>query len=81
MLLINEFRKISYKYKKSNLAIVYKEDLKKLGVEPSGYQMQTSLSKEEEYEKMMMKIDIDNWENKRVPRPWDEKFSESENKK
>ena len=27
---------------------------------------------EEEYEKTMKKLDIDHWENKRGPRPWEE---------
>lgn len=27
---------------------------------------------EEEYEKTMKKLDIENWENKRGPRPWEE---------
>lgn len=31
-----------------------------------------NIDPQEEYKKMMSKIDIDNWENKRIPRPWEE---------
>jgi cytochrome c oxidase assembly protein subunit 16 len=71
VLFINEYRKIQYKFNKSNSKIVYKEDLKKLGVEPGSYQMLEAPSKQEQYERFAKNIDLDNWENKRVPRPWE----------
>ena len=32
----------------------------------------TNVDVEEEFKKMQDKLDIDNWENKRGPRPWEE---------
>ncbi|XP_003706041.1 cytochrome c oxidase assembly protein COX16 homolog l(3)neo43 [Megachile rotundata] len=64
--LLKEFAKIRYKYKKVTSHDIHKE------AELMGIKMSKPLTLEEEYEKTMSKIDLDNWENVRIPRPWDE---------
>lgn len=62
---IQEFTKLRYKYRKVE-PVDLKTEAKKLGIE-----MQRTRTLEEEYEKIK-KMDIDNWENIRIPRPWEE---------
>ncbi|XP_054006855.1 cytochrome c oxidase assembly protein COX16 homolog, mitochondrial [Hylaeus anthracinus] len=64
--LLREFAQIRYKYKK-----VISYDMKK-EVEKEGIKVKSSLTLEEEYENLKNKIDIDNWENVQIPKPWDE---------
>lgn len=63
---LKEFTKLRYKYKKVTEYNVYKE------AEAMGIPITKPRSLEEEYERTMSKIDLDNWENVRIPRPWDE---------
>jgi cytochrome c oxidase assembly protein subunit 16 len=72
--LVERFRKFGYQYGKSKGQVIYKEQLEKAGMKPTDYQAITAESLQDEYEKMMKKLDINNWENKRVPRPWEENF-------
>jgi cytochrome c oxidase assembly protein subunit 16 len=66
-----EFRKINYKYDRPGSAILFREQLKKMGATEDDYQAKTTMSMEEEYDKLMKKIDLDNWQNVRGPRPWE----------
>jgi hypothetical protein len=68
---MSEFRNINYKFGKNNKEMIYREQLSKLGVKEDDYQSKTAVSLEEEYKKMMGKVDLDNWKNIRGPRPWD----------
>lgn len=65
-----QFRKLNYQYKRND-AIVYKEQLDKIGVDENDYQSRTTESLQKEYEKVMDKMDLNNWENIRGPRPWE----------
>ncbi|XP_076178160.1 cytochrome c oxidase assembly protein COX16 homolog l(3)neo43 isoform X2 [Ptiloglossa arizonensis] len=63
--LLREFIQVKLKYKtvtQYNL----KEDMEKHGIK-----VKKSLTLEEEYEKLK-ESNLDNWENVRIPRPWDE---------
>ncbi|XP_029040459.1 cytochrome c oxidase assembly protein COX16 homolog, mitochondrial [Osmia bicornis bicornis] len=64
--LVREFTKIRYKYRR-----VTTYDLTK-DTEAAGIKMKKPATLEEEYENTMKKIDIDNWENIRISRPWEE---------
>lgn len=77
-----EFRQIDAKFPKGK-ANIYREDLEKLGVDKKDYQSKTTASLEEEYENMMKVIDINNWENIRGPRPYEDnsQFHEKMKKK
>ena len=65
-----EFRKINYTFKKND-PIIFKEQLKKAGMSDEDYQSKTTPSGEEELEKLLNEVDIDNWKNVRGPRPWE----------
>ena len=65
-----QFRKLNYEFRRND-AVVYKEQLKKMGLDEDDYQMRTTVSLKDEYEKVKEKLDIDNWENIRGPRPWE----------
>ena len=77
-----EFRKLDYQFPKGK-AYIYREDLKRFGIEEKDYQAKTAISIEEEYEKMMKTMDINNWENVRGPRPYEDntEFYEKMSKK
>ncbi|XP_006616112.1 cytochrome c oxidase assembly protein COX16 homolog, mitochondrial [Apis dorsata] len=62
---IQEFTKLKYKYPKV-ISQDFKMEIKKKGIE-----MKKSCTLEEEYEKIKT-LDIDNWKNVRIPRPWEE---------
>lgn len=66
--------KIRYKYRKVSEAS--EDDLKALG-----FKMKISneeITLESEYEKLK-ELDIDNWEQKRGPRPWEEEQQKTQN--
>lgn len=65
-LITKEFAKIRYKYPK-NQYINVREEAKAMGIK-----IKEPVSLEEEYENTMKKVDLDNWENIRIPRPWEE---------
>ncbi|XP_017876145.1 cytochrome c oxidase assembly protein COX16 homolog, mitochondrial [Ceratina calcarata] len=67
---IQEFAKLRYKYRKVQ-SVDLKTEAKKRGI-----QVEKSRTLEEEYEKIK-KVDINNWENVRIPRPWEEPSSTS----
>lgn len=69
---MTEFRKINYKFNRNNKETIYREQLQKLGIKEEDYQARTAVSLEEEYEKMMKKLDLDDWKNIRGPRPWED---------
>ncbi|XP_031844029.1 cytochrome c oxidase assembly protein COX16 homolog l(3)neo43 [Nomia melanderi] len=64
---IQEITEIRYKYRRT---ISY-DDVKK-ATKAQGIEMKPSESLEKIYEDMKEKLDIDNWENIRIPRPWEE---------
>ncbi|RZF46842.1 hypothetical protein LSTR_LSTR015755 [Laodelphax striatellus] len=64
-LFLKEFASLRYEYRKSEL--INPNDLKALK-QITGGKLHTL---EEEYEKLKQ-MDLDNWENKRIPRPWGE---------
>lgn len=66
-----EFRKLNYTYKRNDDTIMFKEYLKQAGMDENDYQMRTTSSMHEEYEKTLKDINIDNWKNIRGPRPWE----------
>lgn len=63
-----QFRKANYQYK-LNEPILYKEQLNKMGITQDQYQSLTSDSLNDEYKKLMDKIDLENWQSIRGPRP------------
>lgn len=66
---LTQFRKLNYKFRKSETLNVFQEDLKKMGMGESDYQVKNTISLQEEYQKMMTKINLDDWNNIRAPRP------------
>lgn len=62
---IQEFVSLKYKYPKVT-SYDLKVETKKRGIE-----MKKSRTLEEEY-KLIKTLDIDNWENVRIPRPWED---------
>ncbi|CAK9830656.1 Cytochrome c oxidase assembly protein COX16 homolog, mitochondrial [Anthophora retusa] len=62
---VEQFAKIRYKYRVVE-SFEFKKDL-----EIKGIKMKKLATLEEEYEKIK-KVNIDNWENVRIPRPWEE---------
>ncbi|XP_044260702.1 cytochrome c oxidase assembly protein COX16 homolog, mitochondrial [Tribolium madens] len=63
---LREFAQLRYQF--SRVSSVKPEEMKKLGVE---MKKPGEVTLESEYEKIK-KIDIDNWEQVRGPRPWEE---------
>lgn len=63
-----------YKYRKVSQAS--EEDLKAMGFKMERNEKEITL--ESEYEKVKS-MDIDNWEQKRGPRPWEENFDQGKN--
>lgn len=62
---LKEFAKVRYEFTHVNpFDLPIEEKVTSVKVDP-----------EKEYENIMKKIDIDNWENKRIQRPWEEKES------
>jgi len=43
-----------------------------MGLSADSYQARTAFSIEEAYDEMQHKLDIEHWENKRGPRPWEQ---------
>ncbi|XP_076297850.1 cytochrome c oxidase assembly protein COX16 homolog l(3)neo43 [Lasioglossum baleicum] len=64
---LREVAEIRYKYRKTTSYDI-RRDAEKLGIK-----MKKSAPLEEIYEDMQKNVDITNWENVRIPRPWDEK--------
>jgi len=64
-----QFRKLNYKYRKSENLNVFSEQLTKVGMEDGDYQVKNTVSLKEEHEKLMKKINLDDWQNIRAPRP------------
>ncbi|XP_076645432.1 cytochrome c oxidase assembly protein COX16 homolog l(3)neo43 [Halictus rubicundus] len=63
---LREVAEIRYKYR-STTSYDIRKDAEKLGI-----QMKKSDSLEEIYEDMQKNVNISNWENVRIPRPWEE---------
>ncbi|XP_055382967.1 cytochrome c oxidase assembly protein COX16 homolog, mitochondrial [Condylostylus longicornis] len=63
---LREFTSIRYKYSKKQT--VTPEEVEKLGVKMKDAK---EVTLDSEFEKIK-KLDIENWENKRGPRPWEE---------
>ncbi|KAI4459574.1 mitochondrial outer membrane protein 25 [Holotrichia oblita] len=68
---LKEFAKLRYQF--SQISPVRKE-AEKLGIQMKN---PSDITLEKEYEKLKQ-LDIDNWEQIRGPRPWEENFSENE---
>lgn len=75
-----QFRKVKYENRPDQRLIVYKEQLERAGMGADDYQARMAqsskdakLSSEAEYEKVVAKLNLDKWENKRGPRPWEKK--------
>ena len=66
---LTEFRKLNYKYRKSETLNVFSEQLTKAGLDESDYQVKSTISLKDEHQKMMEKINLDDWQNIRAPRP------------
>jgi hypothetical protein len=66
-----EFRKLNSEFPKGKVH-VYKEDLQRLGINENDYQARTTVSLEEEYEKMMKIVDLSHYENVRGPQPYED---------
>ena len=65
-----QFRKINYEHKK-NEPVIYKDQLKKFGISENDYQSKAAVSRDEEFEKMLKDVPIENWKNVRGPRAWE----------
>lgn len=63
---LREFTEVRYKYRN----VTSYDDVKR-EVQKEGIEMKEPVTLEEEYEKIK-ELDIDNWENVRIPRPWEE---------
>ncbi|BES87570.1 unnamed protein product [Nesidiocoris tenuis] len=63
---LREFTSLRYQY--STRGVLIPEEVAKLGIE---MKKPGEVTLESEYEKIK-NMDIDNWENKRGPRPWEE---------
>ncbi|XP_011698857.1 PREDICTED: cytochrome c oxidase assembly protein COX16 homolog, mitochondrial [Wasmannia auropunctata] len=64
---LREFTELRYRYK-STSEVKLRDELEKKGFQ---LKQPEEITLEKEYEKLE-KIDLDNWENIRVPRPWEE---------
>lgn len=64
---------IVYRYKYRKVSRVSDEEMKELGMVMTKKEQEISI--ESEYEKLK-DMDIDNWEQKRGPRPWEESFEQ-----
>ncbi|EFA05396.1 cytochrome c oxidase assembly protein COX16 homolog, mitochondrial [Tribolium castaneum] len=67
---LREFAQLRYQF--SRVSSVKPEEMKKLGIE---MKKPGEVTLESEYEKIK-KIDIDNWEQVRGPRPWEEQTTQ-----
>jgi hypothetical protein len=75
-----QFRKIDYTHKK-NEPVVYKDQLRKLGISDEEYHMQSAKSRDEEIKKIIEETAKNEWNNVRGPRPWEENTEFEEAKK
>lgn len=66
-----QFRKINYGFAKNDNASVFKENLKQVGLSEDSYQYRTTEGLDEEYQKTMKDIKLNDWKNIRGPRPWE----------
>lgn len=66
---LREFTQLRYQFRK--VSLVNPDEAKKMGVE---MKKPGEVTLESEFEKIK-KLDIDNWEQKRGPRPWEENFN------
>ncbi|CAG0892047.1 unnamed protein product [Darwinula stevensoni] len=64
---LREFTDLRYRFRKQQQ--IHPEEMEKLGITMKKY---GEVSLESEYEKMKKKVDVEHWENKRGPRPWEE---------
>ncbi|KAH0948916.1 hypothetical protein HN011_008065 [Eciton burchellii] len=64
---LREFTELRYRYKRTN-EYVMRNELQKKGIE---MKQPSEITLEKEYEKLKT-LDLDNWQNIRIPRPWDE---------
>ncbi|XP_014476572.1 PREDICTED: cytochrome c oxidase assembly protein COX16 homolog, mitochondrial [Dinoponera quadriceps] len=62
---LREFAEIRYKYRNTRYV---KDEVKDVGILTKPVE---EITLEKEYEKLQ-KVDIDNWENTRIQRPWEE---------
>ncbi|XP_012058071.1 PREDICTED: cytochrome c oxidase assembly protein COX16 homolog, mitochondrial [Atta cephalotes] len=64
---LREFTELRYRYKHTSQYNIHDE------LEKEGFQMKSpeEITLEKEYEKLE-KLDLDNWKNIRIPRPWEE---------
>lgn len=64
---LEQFSKIRYKFGRQQ-SLLHPDELKKQGLETK---KREEITLEAEYEKLKS-VNIDNWEQVRIPRPWDE---------
>ncbi|XP_018399109.1 PREDICTED: cytochrome c oxidase assembly protein COX16 homolog, mitochondrial [Cyphomyrmex costatus] len=64
---LREFTELRYRYRRTSECNIHDE------LEKEGFQFRPpeEITLEKEYEKLE-KMDLDNWENVRIPRPWEE---------
>ena len=60
---LSQFRKVNYQFKKNDEIAVFKENLQQAGMDTDDYQYKTTEGLQEEYNKTMEKINIDDWKN------------------
>jgi hypothetical protein len=77
-----QFRKIEYTHNKKQV-VLYKDQLRKLGVSEEDYSMQAAMSRDEEIKEMLEKTANAEWSNVRGPRPWEDnvEFNEAMKKR
>lgn len=66
---LKEFTQLRYTYRKG------KEYFEAINTNGLKLKDPSEVGIEKEYEKLQQ-VDLDNWENKRIPRPWDESLEE-----
>ncbi|XP_076377582.1 cytochrome c oxidase assembly protein COX16 homolog l(3)neo43 [Megalopta genalis] len=64
---LREVTEVRYKYR-NTISYDIRRDIKKAGIE-----MKDPATLEEIYDDLEKNSDLDNWENVRIPRPWEEK--------
>jgi hypothetical protein len=75
-----QFRKIDYTHKK-NEPVIFKDQLRKLGISEEEYQLKSARSRDEEIKKLMNDTATGEWSNVRGPRPWEDNTEFEEAKK
>ncbi|GAB1869701.1 Cytochrome c oxidase assembly protein COX16 homolog, mitochondrial [Camponotus japonicus] len=68
---LREFTELRYRYKRTTEVPSIRDELEKKGIQIRPLE---EITLEKEYEKLQ-KMDLDNWQNIRISRPWEESES------